>query len=142
MNKVILSGNLGSDPEIRYTQSGTPVANVSLATNEKWKDKSGEKQERTEWHKLVLWDKQAELAGEYLKKGSKILVEGRIQSSSWETDGERKYKTEIVVTNLEFLDTRSSEGPAAQDGDYHDQKPSSAGGGRSVTPDEEDDLPF
>ncbi|HEX5434146.1 MAG TPA: single-stranded DNA-binding protein, partial [Candidatus Angelobacter sp.] len=84
MNKVILLGNLGKDPEIKYTPSGTPVARFSLATNERYKDKSGEWQERTEWHNIVAWQRLAEIVGEYVKKGSKLYIEGRLQTSSWE----------------------------------------------------------
>jgi len=105
VNKVILIGNVGKDPDIKYTPSGVPVAKVSLATNEKYKDKSGEWQERTEWHNLVLWQRLAEIVGEFVKKGSKLYVEGRLQTSSWEDkqSGERKYRTEIVVGDLVLL---------------------------------------
>src|SRR5215469_9907183 len=105
VNKVILVGNVGKDPDIKYTPSGVPVAKVSLATNEKYKDKSGEWQERTEWHNLVFWQRLAEIVGEYVKKGSKVYVEGRLQTSSWEDkqSGEKKYRTEIVVADLVLL---------------------------------------
>ncbi|HLW55174.1 MAG TPA: single-stranded DNA-binding protein [Candidatus Angelobacter sp.] len=108
VNKVILIGNLGKDPEVKYTPSGTPVAKFSLATNEKYKDKSGEWQERTEWHNIVVWQRLAEIVGEYVKKGSKIYVEGRLQTSSWEDkqSGEKKYRTEIVVNDLVLLSGR------------------------------------
>ena len=105
VNKVILVGNVGKDPDIKYTPSGVPVAKVSLATNERYKDKSGEWQERTEWHNLVFWQRLAEIVGEYVKKGSKVYVEGRLQTSSWEDkqSGEKKYRTEIVVADLVLL---------------------------------------
>ena len=105
VNKVILVGNVGKDPDIKYTPSGVPVATVSLATNEKYKDKSGEWQERTEWHSLIFWQRLAEIVGEYVKKGSKVYVEGRLQTSSWEDkqSGEKKYRTEIVVADLVLL---------------------------------------
>jgi single-strand DNA-binding protein len=105
VNKVILIGNVGKDPDIKYTPSGVPVAKVSLATNEKYKDKSGEWQERTEWHNLVFWQRLAEIVGEYVKKGSKVYIEGRLQTSSWEDkqSGEKKYRTEIVVGDLVLL---------------------------------------
>lgn len=105
VNKVILVGNVGKDPDIKYTPSGVPVAKVSLATNEKYKDKSGEWQERTEWHNLVFWQRLAEIVGEYVKKGSKVYVEGHLQTSSWEDkqSGEKKYRTEIVVGDLVLL---------------------------------------
>ena len=110
LNKVMLIGRLGQDPEIRYTQSGSAVANVNIATNDYWTDKKGEKQERTEWHSLVLWGKLADLAQNYLKKGSQIYVEGRIQTRDWEDDQSQKhYKTEVVVTTIQFLDTKNSE---------------------------------
>jgi len=106
----MLIGRLGQDPEIRYTQSGSAVANVNIATNDYWTDKKGEKQERTEWHSLVLWGKLADLAQNYLKKGSQIYVEGRIQTRDWEDDQSQKhYKTEVVVTTMQFLDTKISE---------------------------------
>jgi len=110
LNKVMLIGRLGQDPEIRYTQSGSAVANVNIATNDYWTDKKGEKQERTEWHSLVLWGKLADLAQSYLKKGSQVYVEGRIQTRDWEDDQAQKhYKTEVVVTTMQFLDTKISE---------------------------------
>ena len=102
VNKVILVGNVGKDPEVRYSQSGTPVANFSLATNERFKDRNDEWQERTEWHSIVAWQRLAEIVGEYVSKGSKLYVEGKIQTSSWEDrqSGERKYRTEIVAREL------------------------------------------
>src|SRR2546430_1574248 len=105
VNKVILVGNLGKDPEIKYTPSGTAVAKFSLATNERFKDKSGEWQDRTEWHNIVAWQRLAEIAGEYLKKGSKAYVEGRVQTSSWEDrqSGETKYRAEIIARDLVLL---------------------------------------
>ena len=93
VNKVILIGNLGSDPEVKYTPTGVAVANVSLATNETWNDKSGERQERTEWHRLVIWRKLAEIVGQYLKKGSKVYVEGRLETRSWDDQGGQKRYT-------------------------------------------------
>ncbi|MGO9208551.1 MAG: single-stranded DNA-binding protein [Terriglobales bacterium] len=108
VNKVILIGNLGKDPEVKVTPSGTPVAKFSLATNERYKDKAGQWQDRTEWHNLVAWQRTAEIIGEYVKKGSKIYVEGRLQTSSWDdkTTGEKKYRTEIVVNDLVLLSGR------------------------------------
>jgi single-strand DNA-binding protein len=109
VNKVILIGNLGKDPEIKYTPSGTPVAKFSLATNERYKDKGGEWQDRTEWHNIVAWQRLAEIVGEYVKKGSKLYIEGRLQTSSWEDkqSGEKKYRTEIVANDLVLLSGRS-----------------------------------
>src|SRR5213595_2081512 len=105
VNKVILVGNLGKDPEVKYTPSGTPVAKFSLATNEGYKDKGGQWQDRTEWHNIVAWQRLAEIVGEYLKKGSKAYVEGRLQTSSWEDrqSGETKYRTEIIARDLVLL---------------------------------------
>lgn len=110
VNKVILVGNVGKDPDIKYTPSGVPLAKLSLATNEKYKDKSGEWQERTEWHNLVLWQRLAEIVGDYVKKGSKVYVEGRLQTSNWEDkqSGEKKYRTEIVVGELVLLGTNGN----------------------------------
>jgi len=108
VNKVILIGNLGKDPEVKVTPSGTPVAKFTLATNERYKDKSGQWQDRTEWHNLVAWQRTAEIIGEYVKKGSKIYVEGRLQTSSWDdkSTGEKKYRTEIIVNDLVHLSGR------------------------------------
>jgi len=119
VNKVILIGNLGKDPEVKYTPSGLPVAKFSLATNERYKDKSGEWQDRTEWHNIVAWQRLAEIVGEYVKKGSKIYIEGRLQTSSWEDkqSGEKKYRTEIVAQDLVLLSGRGegdSEGRASR----------------------------
>ncbi|GIT03545.1 MAG: hypothetical protein CM1200mP28_08040 [Deltaproteobacteria bacterium] len=118
LNKVTLIGRLGQDPEIRYTQSGSAVANATIATNDYWTDKQGEKQERTEWHSLVLWGKLADLAQSYLKKGSQVYVEGRLQTRDWEDQqGQKHYKTEVVVTTMQFLDSRISESESDQAGD-------------------------
>ena len=114
LNKVTLIGRLGQDPEIRYTPSGSAVASVTIATNEYWTDKQGEKQERTEWHSLVLWGKLADLAQSYLKKGSQVYVEGRLQTRDWEDQqGQKHYKTEVVVTTMQFLDSRNSDSESA-----------------------------
>jgi single-strand DNA-binding protein len=112
VNKVILVGNLGKDPEVKFTPSGVPVAKFSLATNERYKDKGGEWQERTEWHNIVAWQRLAEIVGEYVKKGSKVYIEGRLQTSSWEDkqSGEKKYKTEIVANDLVLLSGRGEGG--------------------------------
>lgn len=112
VNKVILIGNLGSDPEVRYTPDGVPVANFSLATTESWNDRNtGERQERTEWHRLVLWRRQAEVAQQYLKKGSKVYVEGKLQTRSWDDQsGQKRYTTEVVVFDMQMLDSRGEGG--------------------------------
>jgi single-strand DNA-binding protein len=112
VNKVILVGNLGKDPEVKFTPNGVPVAKFSLATNERFKDKAGEWQERTEWHNIVAWQRLAEIVGEYVKKGSKIYIEGRLQTSSWEDkqSGEKKYRTEIIASDLVLLGGRGEGG--------------------------------
>ncbi|RUO80157.1 single-stranded DNA-binding protein [Idiomarina tyrosinivorans] len=108
VNKVILVGNLGADPEIRYTQNSTAIANLSIATSETWKDKqTGEPREQTEWHRCVAYRRLAEIAGEYLKKGSKVYVEGRLQTRKWQgQDGVERYTTEIVINEMQMLDSR------------------------------------
>ena len=104
VNKVILLGNLGRDPETRYTTGGDAVTNLSIATSEQWKDKSGEKQERTEWHRVVLFGRQAEVAGEYLKKGRSVYIEGRLQTRKYtDKDGVEKYSTEIVADRMQLI---------------------------------------
>ena len=109
INKVILVGNLGADPEMNSANNGTQVANLSLATSEQWTDKSGERQERTEWHRLVLWDKLADIAAQYLKKGSQIYVEGKLQTRSWDDpNGQKKWTTEIRVFQMQMLGRRAA----------------------------------
>lgn len=104
VNKVILVGRLGSDPEVRYTQGGSAVANFNVATNEVWTDKSGQKQERTEWHRVVVWGKQAELAKQYLTKGRQVYLEGKLQTRQWQDkEGQTKYTTEVQVQTIQFL---------------------------------------
>ncbi|PYX56775.1 MAG: single-stranded DNA-binding protein [Acidobacteria bacterium] len=127
VNKVILIGNLGKDPEVKYTPAGTAVAKITLATNERFKDKSGEWQERTEWHNVVLWQRLAEIAGEYLKKGSKLYVEGRLQTHSWEDKqtSQKKYMTEVVASDIVLLGGR---GEGAESGG-HARGASASGGG-------------
>jgi single-strand DNA-binding protein len=110
INKVILIGNLGADPEIRHMPNGTAVANINLATSESWKDKNtGEQQERTEWHRVVLFQRLAEIVTEYLKKGSKVYIEGRLQTRKWQdkTTGQDRYTTEIIANEMQMLDSRS-----------------------------------
>jgi len=109
INKVILVGNLGQDPDVKYTAGGAAVTTLSLATSESWKDKdTGNDQERTEWHRVVLWRRLAEIAGEFLKKGSKIYVEGQLQTRKWEQEGQTRYTTEIVAREIQFLDSKGS----------------------------------
>lgn len=121
INKVILIGNLGADPEVRYTQNNTAIANLSVATSETWKDKqTGEPREQTEWHRCVAYRRLAEIAGEYLKKGSKVYVEGRLQTRKWQgQDGVERYTTEIVINELQMLDGRpGSSGQGGGQGGY------------------------
>ena len=112
VNKVILVGNVGKDPEVKYTATGTPVAKFSLATNEKYKDRSDEWQERTEWHNIVAWQRLAEIVGDYVKKGAKLYIEGKLQTSSWEDreSGTKKYRTEIVARDLVLLGSQETVG--------------------------------
>jgi single-strand DNA-binding protein len=114
VNKVILVGNLGRDPEVRYTQTGTAVANFTLATSERWKDAAtGENKEKTEWHRIVVWGKQAEIANEYLHKGKQIYVEGSLQTRDWtDRDGNKRYTTEVKAQRFQMLGGRSAEGPS------------------------------
>jgi single-strand DNA-binding protein len=131
VNKVILVGRLGKDPETRYTSSGQAVCNFSLATDETYKDRAGERQKRTEWHKIVVWAKQAEIAQQYLRKGSLIYVEGRIQTRQWDDkEGQKRTTTEIVATNFRMLGSRgdasaaaAGAGGGAADSDAHSQTP-------------------
>jgi single-strand DNA-binding protein len=153
LNKVMLIGNLGKDPEIKYTPSGVPVAKFSIATNESYKDKGGEWQERTEWHNIVAWQRLAEIIGEYVKKGSKLYVEGRLQTSSWEDkqSGEKKYKTEIVATSILLLGGRGagdpesegrSRGAAANSGSMDQRPPQAAEDVPQGAPITDEDIPF
>ena len=148
VNKVILIGNLGNDPEIRYTAGGAAVANISLATAESWKDKeSGEKQERTEWHRVVFFGRLAEIVGEYLRKGSQVYVEGRLQTRKWQDkkDGTDRYSTEIVASDMQMLGGRSG-GSANFDSPPPAQKEAGTPGAEpaSAAPenDFDDDIPF
>lgn len=126
VNKVMLIGNLGRDPETRYSQNGSPVTNFSLATSESWRDRNtNEQQERTEWHNIVCFARLAEIAGEYLRKGSKCYVEGSLRTSSWEAqDGQKRYRTEIIAREMQMLDSRGGE-PGADSSNYGSPPPSS-----------------
>jgi single-strand DNA-binding protein len=131
VNKVILVGNLGKDPEVKYTPSGMAVANFSIATNENFKDKSGQWQERTEWHNVVAFQKLAEIVGEYVKKGTKIYIEGRLQTRSWDDkeSGQKRYKTEILANELVLLGGRGEAGGESEGGSRGYSRSASAGGG-------------
>jgi len=145
LNKAMIIGRLGADPEVRYTQSNTAVANLSVATTERYKDKNGEQQESTEWHRIVAWGRLAEICQEYLKKGSLAYFEGRIETRQWEDkDGQKKYTTEIKAFNMQMLDSRGDSGgsPAAAS-----KKSSNEPMGSNVNIDNnfddmDDDLPF
>jgi single-strand DNA-binding protein len=147
LNKVMLIGNLGKDPEVKYTPQGTPVAKLALATNERYKDKGGEWQDRTEWHNVVLWQRLAEIAGEYLKKGSKVYIEGRLQTRSWDDKqtNQKKYMTEVVASDLVLLGRsegagESARGAAAAGG--FDQRTPDAEPAPVSTPISDEDIPF
>ncbi|MDJ0806956.1 MAG: single-stranded DNA-binding protein [Gammaproteobacteria bacterium] len=147
INKVILIGNLGKDPEVRYMPSGGAVTNVTLATSDTWKDKSsGEQQERTEWHRVVFFNRLAEIAGEYLKKGSKVYVEGRLQTRKWQgQDGQDRYTTEIVANEMQMLDSRggsASFDAAPQAQSRPSGQSSSAPAASMPDNDFDDDIPF
>ncbi|MAE72943.1 MAG: single-stranded DNA-binding protein [Bdellovibrionaceae bacterium] len=119
VNKVIIVGRLGADPEVKEIGSGSQVANMSVATSDNWTDKNGQKQERTEWHRIVVWGKLAELCGRYLSKGRQVYVEGRLQTRSWEDQqGQKRYTTEIVANTVQFIDGRATESDA---GGYNNQ---------------------
>lgn len=123
VNKVILVGNLGNDPEVRYMPNGNAVANLSLATSESWKDQQGQQQERTEWHRLTMYRKLAEIAGEYLKKGSQIYVEGKLQTRKWQdNNGQDKYTTEIIVDQMQMLGGGNNNGSQVNQGGYQNKR--------------------
>ncbi|MDQ2078160.1 single-stranded DNA-binding protein [Marinimicrobium sp. ABcell2] len=132
INKVILIGNLGQDPETRYMPSGGAVTNVNLATSETWKDKqTGQPQERTEWHRVVFFNRLAEIAGEYLKKGSKVYVEGSLRTRKWQgQDGQDRYTTEIVASEMQMLDSRGGESAGYGNYDQSAPQPQSANQGQ------------
>ena len=152
VNKVILIGNLGRDPEVRTTQSGTKVANLSLATSDSWKDKNtGERKEKTEWHRVVIFGNLADIAERYLKKGSKVYVSGQLQTRKWQDQsGQEKYSTEVVLQGfggeLTMLDGRSGGGgdSGGGGGDHGSSEPSGGGGGWDSGPpsDMDDEIPF
>ncbi|RJQ57277.1 MAG: single-stranded DNA-binding protein [Desulfobacteraceae bacterium] len=142
VNKVILIGNLGRDPEVRYTADGTAVANFSIATSFAWNDKAtGEKKETTEWHRIVAFGKLGERCGEYLAKGKQVYVEGRLQTRSWEKDGVTRYSTEIVATDVRFLGSREGSGQSRPAYGNHPETTPSPAPGYSEPP-EDDDIPF
>jgi single-strand DNA-binding protein len=149
VNKVILIGNLGRDPETRYMPDGGAITNISVATTDKWKDKSGEMQEKTEWHRVAFFGRLAEIAGEYLKKGSQVYVEGRLQTRKWQDkDGQDNYTTEIVANVMQMLGSRQGMGgggaerePGGEGGARPAAKPAGKPAGGKFE-DFEDDIPF
>jgi single-strand DNA-binding protein len=155
LNRVQLIGNLGKDPEVKYTPQGTPVAKLTIATNERFKDKNGEWQDRTEWHNVVLWQRLAEIAGEYLKKGGKVYVEGRLQTRSWDDKqtNQKKYMTEVVASDLILLGGRGEGGEAGGGGysrsaaaggnnNFDQRVPEHEPAGAASGPITDEDIPF
>lgn len=149
VNKAIIVGNLGRDPEVRYTANGSAVANITVATSESWKDKqSGERQERTEWHRVVFFGRLAEIAEEYLKKGSQVYIEGSIRTQKWQDkeSGQDRYTTEIVARDMQMLGSRGGDSSGASDDDYssatRSATASSGGGASGGDADLDDDIPF
>ena len=143
INKVILLGNLGQDPEVRYTAGGVPIANVSIATSNSWKDKnSGELVEQTEWHRIVFFNRLAEIVEQYLKKGSKIYVEGQLRTNSWEdkNTGEKKFRTEVVAREMQMLSSRGEMNLQNQDNSGVDQ--TSQNSQEESVPWDDEDIPF
>lgn len=137
INKVILVGNCGNDPEVRATNAGKSVTNISVATSESWNDESGNLQERTEWHKIVFFGRLAEIAGEYLKKGSKVYIEGSLRTRKWKDQQDvERYTTEIVASEMQMLDSRNTANSVPQNASPAPQAPAQMGG----FPD--DDIPF
>jgi single-strand DNA-binding protein len=142
INKVILVGNLGKDPEVRYLEGGTAVANFSLATSESYKDKSGNRVDQTEWHNIVLWRGLAEVAEKYLKKGNQVYIEGKIKTRAWDDkDGNKRYSTEIVADNMTMLGAKRDEGFNSTAANNTDQQGTKSAPSVQL-PEEDDDLPF
>ena len=138
INKAIIVGTLGNDPDVRHSQGGSTITKISVATNEQWKDKNGDKNERTEWHRITFFGKLAEIAGEYLKKGSQVYIEGRIQTSKYQAqDGTDRYSTEIVANEMQMLGERSEPSRPAQSAERPAQSAPVSGG--AVI---DDDIPF
>jgi single-strand DNA-binding protein len=140
INKVILVGNLGQDPEVKFTAGGAAVTTLSIATSESWKDKeSGTEQEKTEWHRVVLWRRLAEIAGEYLKKGSKVYIEGQLQTRKWEQEGLTRYTTEVIARDMQFLDSRGNMDNSNSPSDISSTSEDSVSSEQEI---KDDDIPF
>lgn len=157
INKVMLIGRLGQDPDLKYTPAGTAVCNFSVATSDSWVDKNGQKQEKTEWHRIVVWGKLAELCNQYLQKGRQAYIEGSLQTRSWEKDGIKRYSTEVVAKNVQFLGSASSsqrdskgsnqsqgssQGQGGHDGQNQRQEPRQEYDIQTDTNYQHDDIPF
>ena len=144
VNKVMIIGNLGRDPEVRYMPDGGAIANISVATTDTWKDKSGEKQERTEWHRVAFFGKLAEIAGEYLKKGSQVYVEGSLRTRKWQDkEGKERYTTEIVADRMQMLGSRGGGSePMSREAPAKEPAASKSAGKSGGLEDLEDDIPF
>lgn len=146
INKAIIVGNLGNDPETRYMPSGGAVTNISVATSEQWKDKqSGEQKERTEWHRIVMFNRLAEIAAEYLRKGSQVYIEGTIRTRKWQgQDGQDRYTTEIIANEMQMLGGRGGGGSAPYSGSRGSQGSQNSGASQPTPPDDDfdDDIPF
>ena len=139
VNKAILSGRLGQDPELRYTPSGRAVCSFSLATSERWTDQEGQKNESTTWHNIVVWGKQAETMKEYLRKGREVYIEGRIDNRSYEDkEGIKRYRSEVIVQRFQFIGSKQDQGGSAPPQPSESQVPSPSSGGGA----DDDDLPF
>ncbi len=135
VNKVIIVGNLGQDPEVRYMPNGNAVANITVATSESWKDQQGQMQERTEWHRIVLYRRLAEIAGEYLRKGAKVYLEGRLQTREWQDQqGQKRYTTEIIANEMQMLDGRGTGAPQGGNMGAPAQQPQQGNWGRPSAP--------
>ena len=141
VNKAIIIGNLGQDPEVKYMPNGNAVANITVATSESWKDKnSGEKVEKTEWHRVVFFKRLAEIAGEYLKKGSKVYVEGQLKTRKWDKEGQTHYSTEIIAREMQMLDGQSAQGVPQPHAGQNQAPPQQAA--PPIDPEFDDDIPF
>lgn len=149
INKVIIVGRLGQDPEMKAVGQGATVTRLNVATSENWTDKSGNKQERTEWHRITVWGKLAELCGKYLAKGRQVYVEGKLQTRSWEDNGQKKYATEIVASTVQFLGGGASTGAGAGNNNYQNDSMNQGGGdfnfqdfGPEPSFNQSEDIPF
>lgn len=149
VNKVIIVGNLGNDPEVRFSNNGAAIANISVATSDSWKDKTtGERQEKTEWHRITLFNRLGEVAGEYLKKGSKVYIEGKLQTRKWQDQqGNDRYSTDIIADQMQMLDGRGDQGGSNQGGYQKPSQPQPGNQGEKPAPkdpatDFDDDIPF